>query len=884
MFPKIKLSKLQKSTDTTSVTSQKSTVQSKDESLRNTPKISIKKEIKQEYLPHPTMDREEAKCVDLSMPGRRNVADADTKKSIKREPAVPDSAKNVLNQTSLVLSSNLSQNYENNLSVHLHCLNKSSHVTDSVSIPSKIDLGSGTSRHNHSNNNDSSRNFDKSHQIGLPHTPKLLSNRVMSTNIEMSHSPLNSDPSFAPVQEQALDLSGLELLSRSVLQHANRIPQQLQQRQPELPPSPLLAPQIEATNSLQVQQDSDIAPGQQPYQRVTTFEKNQEPSDLVVQQRVSLHPMPMTINTSSNLSSQLIEIDGPESVATTTKVTAVRDESGGNTVPDPSPMKMSQSNSDIVQGKVMHIISSPSSTVQTSNYRPNFSLLCALAEQELLEDGRNACEPVLEKEIDFNPTHAGIANSSTSHELSPSNCTLDGRLTGAETTGSYSSNKTLNSSRNKYNNTTFEHSSLSQFGSDSFINSPNDCYNSDWTSKSNAIIINSPLSSSSYFSPLDLSLSLSKKVSSPIPGPSFVSTVDTSTETMPYINVNNASTPIKLLEVESKHECISINNKLLSDYDSSSSDNQNFEGFEDSSMRRTEMNMRRQLAVLERQYREKVRDLQRQYPKSKRKPGRPRKRKRCHSETSRRRTSKPRKHVCPDDRNEKPSNGKVSDLDPYLQVSSDEQRVTRVAAMKQVPRLTISGLKNRIKSSKKDPQRPESNMLESQSSSDEYSSEDEDEYVKRKPHRRWSMSFISSDRGVNKPLKLHALQSAVDEEVPPAVLSEDDMRPEHRSDSSDQDSKTLHTETSFESSDHEATLVSCPSSQKRKPGRPKKHSPTKKDATETIVAKKHKNMNFIMHNPSLMSSKSKVKPKLKAEVSNNGKKINRNIHENTVYV
>lgn len=70
------------------------------------------------------------------------------------------------------------------------------------------------------------------------------------------------------------------------------------------------------------------------------------------------------------------------------------------------------------------------------------------------------------------------------------------------------------------------------------------------------------------------------------------------------------------------------------------------------------------------------------------------------------------------------------------------------------------------------------------------------------------------------------------------------------------------TETSVESSTSDAEFHSTSSSsKKRKPGRPKKHSPTKHDATETIVAKKTKTFEML-----LLSQKSKIRPKLKAEL------------------
>ncbi|KAA0203080.1 hypothetical protein HAZT_HAZT005713 [Hyalella azteca] len=96
--------------------------------------------------------------------------------------------------------------------------------------------------------------------------------------------------------------------------------------------------------------------------------------------------------------------------------------------------------------------------------------------------------------------------------------------------------------------------------------------------------------------------------------------------------------------------------------------------------------------------------------------------------------------------------------------------------------------------------------------------------------------------------------------------SDDEAAAGNDSDSSEANSKALYTETSaVESSDHETTFLPCSSSKKRKPGRPKKHSPTKKDATETIVTKKHKNLNLLLRHSSLATSKSKVKPKLNAE-------------------
>ncbi|ROT61285.1 hypothetical protein C7M84_020957 [Penaeus vannamei] len=97
--------------------------------------------------------------------------------------------------------------------------------------------------------------------------------------------------------------------------------------------------------------------------------------------------------------------------------------------------------------------------------------------------------------------------------------------------------------------------------------------------------------------------------------------------------------------------------------------------------------------------------------------------------------------------------------------------------------------------------------------------------------------------------------------------SEEEQAKYSLSDSSARESKALHTETSVESSpsDLEQQPASASSSKKRKPGRPKKHSPTKEDATETIVAKKPKSLNLLLHRP-LLSHKPKMRPKLKAEV------------------
>ena len=93
--------------------------------------------------------------------------------------------------------------------------------------------------------------------------------------------------------------------------------------------------------------------------------------------------------------------------------------------------------------------------------------------------------------------------------------------------------------------------------------------------------------------------------------------------------------------------------------------------------------------------------------------------------------------------------------------------------------------------------------------------------------------------------------------------SDDECIKDAFSDIMETEAKVFCAETSVESSpsDIEQPQTNLSSSKKRKPGRPKKHSPTKEDATETIVAKKPKAISFL-----LMNHKPKVKPKLKAEL------------------
>ena len=947
--PKIKLSKLPKNTSVTS----HSTIQTKVEKRSTSSKLPIKKEIKQEYLPSTSSsEKEDVKCVDLSMPTNRKCTDKNLK-SIKQESGVPDNAKVILNQRSIAISSNISPTYSSSSrSVHLPCLDNISNVPE-PSIISRICSHGQTlldMRVESANTNSSSSSNNagchcstsatnpvtalpsEAQYTTLPTTTQYATVQVAAqyttvppatqyttvpaatqyttvppatqyttvppatqyttlppatqyatvptatqyvtvsaaaqyttvpaatqyttvhaatqyttvpaatqytsvpaaaqyttvplvsqyTTVQASapYIPVptaatqyNTVSMFAPVQEQALDLSGLELLSHSVLQHANRMQSDDDDKR-ELDQTTFSSQSNESLAS-EIHVDSPVLRKEDQY----------VPIDM------SSPPPPLVIDIPSE------DITLEQSI---------------------SSREVSQ-NFDTETFVASPNISSPSA-VQPSNCRSNFSLLCALAEQKLLEDGRKEeddhviCSSV---STSFPSTINTSSISSSSAVIESSFSSYRSEVSASNVGGSTSSVNSsvtvnLTQSSRSISSTSFnvDSSSISQLNNSSFMNNKSNCHS---TASS---------SCASNSSPLDLSLSLTKKNTSSISSASLSTVSSSPTESFSFLAASISSTPIRTVEMHEQREIIPISSKLITGYESSSSDNQNFEGFEDSSMRRTKLSKRQKLAILGRKYREQLRSIRRQYPKdvSKRKTDGQCKRKRCHSDTCRHRSYK-NSRIDEDREISLSELERVSGIDTN---SANEPSASGESTVqRQVPRLTISVLKPQMRGGEMNHSpRLESRVLVSNSSSENECSSDDEENIKRKPHRRWSMSFISSERHSGRSMKLNLL--------PPPNEQDELAVHGNISDSSEVDSKIFYTETSLESShsDHELVFASCSSSQKRKPGRPKKHSPTKKETTETIVAKKHKNISFLMHNPSSsISSKSKVKPKLNAEVS-----------------
>ena len=367
----------------------------------------------------------------------------------------------------------------------------------------------------------------------------------------------------------------------------------------------------------------------------------------------------------------------------------------------------------------------------------------------------------------------------------------------------------------------------------------------------------------SYSAPLDLTLNPPKKFDSPIntslaPPP----TVSTITQTDEILFNNDP-------ETSSKVYCPSLNAKLFpSNSDDSSSESQNFEGFDNTVNRMEEKRVPDEIAILEKPNLSRIWMDKVKKSKSKRKSSRPYRRERSNTEPNSR---------C------QGTLLKTAQLEHSSEVVNAFPAVTKRRATvggEGIPKLRIKGLKH--SSTMKSSEIFVSPKIKTQhyhigSSSDEGEFNSRHESRKKIHSRRWSgVNRTSSEESPTKlSLKRHFLpcsshhvkEEEFDRHDADVSDIEEDPRLENLSDSS---SRALYTETSVESSDHEAAFALQSSSKKRKPGRPRKHSPTKKDSTETIVAKKNKNINFAVPTSSIASSsaaiKSKLKPKLKAEV------------------
>ncbi|XP_066986125.1 BAH and coiled-coil domain-containing protein 1 isoform X2 [Macrobrachium rosenbergii] len=381
---------------------------------------------------------------------------------------------------------------------------------------------------------------------------------------------------------------------------------------------------------------------------------------------------------------------------------------------------------------------------------------------------------------------------------------------------------------------------------------------------------------------------------SPQPGPSFIprpvcarpfgsinnnAVFGTTTfGTIPSSFTNSYTTPVKSTDVnrnykspESEREAKAFIANKASQYQKDAIESfKSPSGFPVDSMDETELDMRMQLAELQRKYRETQRELSRLPPKklasspTKRGPGRPPKRKIINNDVlGKKKVGRPpSKRKSPQKELSPPVLERVTDLE-IKDISKDndddkeENRSTSRSILK--PPVLTATFTNQKVSDENSTSSPKT--IETQVSTEKEESSDDDA-VKFKT-RRWSVSSEdTAPPSLGSPFKLPVSTPETRQEE-----SEEEPSKDIPTDNTTQDLKVLNIETSVESSpsDLEQQSTSSSASKKRKPGRPKKHSPTKEDATETIVAKKPKTLNFLLHRP-LLSNKSKMRPKLKAEV------------------
>lgn len=756
-------------------------------------KVAVKKEIKEEFVPLVVTVDKEDNCMDLSISNRKNVSDSS--RSIKKESGVPDNNKNSLNQSGVDLSPNVSPMNSNgsehlplpslsnsavvpeitplinlDISHRIHSeLPPETTTTDmplpltSVSVStiatttSSSEVAPSTYRHLSVQTMPQShvyRSGASSSAVVIKSTPSVVPVPAAATQTVSSVATV-----YAPVQEQALDLSGLELLSSSVCQHANRLSSE--------EPVPL------SLSQAQFHSPKDLS------SNTITDSHSIVPGDLSSASPVA--PLARSPLTSVTTSEATRTTDSNNLTCSTSHSAA------------PTPGRLS--------------LSSP----QPSE---NFILLCALASEELERGG--------EKE-------KVEARTSIDRNVATVNEPSDLSVTQSSFNGSISSVTAAESLNNIDQSSSLSLSVSSQVSEN----------------------CTTTTSYSDTSSPLDLSLSVAKKhAGEQVEIVCKSSKIYEKEASLSMVSLKNSSpTSGRSSDGNQSSDSFLTTKKLLCTYDSSSSDSQNFEGFEDSSSKRGEENVRKQLTKLAKTYMKKVAQVHRQYSNSEI-GRRPAKRKRCPSESSSRRSeSRCLKHHG-DEKRQRLSSLQETPRDRHYSDDNDEPKV--------VPTLSISKLKRKKLRSP----RVASRMPGYQSSSGhEIDSSDDD--ADNLPRRKWSRSFLSNDKSSRSHKSVVSLPAVAD-----VNDSEEDRAAGEFSDSSETNSKAPNTETSaFESSDHETSCAPKSSSKKRKPGRPKKHSPTKKDATETIVTKKHKNLNLLMRHPNLISSKSKVKPKLKAEVS-----------------
>ncbi|KAK8748056.1 hypothetical protein OTU49_016291, partial [Cherax quadricarinatus] len=342
---------------------------------------------------------------------------------------------------------------------------------------------------------------------------------------------------------------------------------------------------------------------------------------------------------------------------------------------------------------------------------------------------------------------------------------------------------------------------------------------------------------------------------------------------------NSFSTPIKATDVirnykspESEREAKAfIANKASQYHKDTALGFKMPSGFPVDSMDPAELDMRMQLAELQRKYREKQRELSRLQPKkitmspAKRGPGRPPKRKihnngipgkRKVGRPPNKKKRSPQKELSPPVL-ERVTDIQIKDTGKDSDEEKDEPRMNKSILKPPVLTATFSTHITHNESPDLMPKTPETQV----STEKEESGDDETD---KDTTRRWSVS--SEDTAppeLGSPFKLPATAPETRQEE-----SEEEQAKYIANETSIKELKVLQTETSVESSpsDLEQQPQSSSSSKKRKPGRPKKHSPTKEDATETIVAKKPKTIiSFHLHRP-LLSHKPKMRPKLKAEL------------------
>ncbi|CAL4099723.1 unnamed protein product [Meganyctiphanes norvegica] len=626
-----------------------------------------------------------------------------------------------------------------------------------------------------------------------------------STNLDYKISTSQSD--FSAQHTPDIDLSGLELLSRSVLQHANKLPEDKSQENNSITCScqasqlssvePVMATShldldCSVVSSLPPRNESPPPPLLEvpPPPPISLSESPPPPLLFSV---TSISPALATPNTSNRLSSTDTTTITTTTTTTTTASTSTTSAITTTNLPTP-----------------------------TSGLS-GLSLLCALAEQRILEEEKEeqvAC-----------PALSSLADIAAA--------------TSPNTPLSFP--KSFNA---------FHH--YQQQARIANNSSPLSIQTNLETDHASAY--------HSAYLPSDSLLIAAHEVTCPPAHPSFSHTP------MKSVDINrNYKSP------QSEREAKAFIANKASQYQKEGSFNFKMPcGFPVDSMNASELDMRMRLAELQRKYRETQRELSRLQPKAKascspkRGPGRPPKRKiQNNGGPGKKKVGRPpnskkrslQKELSP------PVLERVTDLEiKSLTKYSDDERDDTGSESRSIlkPPVLTATFTNYRDSSSISNSSPTTFMTQISTEKEESSDEDSSS----KMMRRWS--FSSED--TTPPVLVSPFKLPVITKEPRLEESEEEPSKDHLSDSSGSQSKVLHTETSVESSpsDMELHSVSSSSSKKRKVGRPKKHSPTKEDATETIVAKKPKTLSFLLQNRPLLSNKTKIKPKLKAEVKVRG--------------